>query len=114
MSLKEQTSTNSGLADYFTMLGGDGTGLVCIAFTDQPHFKSLRPKFFPANDVAAMVDYIDSFGKQKLQVVAGFARLAKAPVSGRGTSTDVSAFSVIGMDIDVATPKSPIKLYLRH
>lgn len=109
MSLNEQTFAESGLTDYFTMLGGDGTGLVCIAFTDQSHFKSLRPKFFPASDVAAMVDYVNSLGKQKLQVVAGFARLAKAPLSGRGTSTDVSAFSVIGMDIDVATPKKPNK-----
>jgi hypothetical protein len=91
------------------MLSGDGTGVICIGSTDQPHLKNIKPRFFAANDVSALASHIQALKTRKMQVVVSFARLAKAPQSGRGKATDISAFSVIGMDIDIADPGKPNK-----
>jgi len=101
--------SDAGVRDYLSMLCGDGSGVICIASTNQPHLKTLQSKFFPASDVESIVNHVELLADKKMQVLASFARLNKAPVSGRGKASDVSTFCVIGMDIDIADPKKPNK-----
>jgi hypothetical protein len=95
--------------NYLRMMAGQGNGYFAISHTDQCHFKSLYSYFIPANDVDAVRDYLDNLIKTK-QVVIGFGRLAKPPIKGRGSASDVLAFSVIGMDIDILDPAKPNRI----
>jgi len=109
MHLNTQLVKDSGLLDYLNILCGDGTGFLCIATTDQPHLKNLTPRFFAASDASSIATHIQSLTAKKLQVVVGFARLARPPISGRGKAKDISVLSAIGMDIDIADPNKPNK-----
>jgi hypothetical protein len=72
------------------------------------HLKSLRSDYIDASDIAAVEKHLASL-PTGAQVVFNFARLAKKLTSGRGKITDTYAFSVIGMDIDIADPNKPNK-----
>lgn len=107
--MSEQLVKDIGLHDYLGILCGDGTGFLCVATTDQSHLRNLTPRFFAASDVSSIAAYIQSLTAKKLQVVVGFARLARPPISGRGKAKDISVLSAIGMDIDIADSNKPNK-----
>ena len=96
-------------AKFLQAICGQGNGYLSISYTMDSHLKSLRSNFIDASDVAAVEKYLASL-PSGAQVVFNFARLAKKPSSGRGKITDTHAFSVIGMDIDIADPNKPNKL----
>jgi hypothetical protein len=98
----------SNTSKFLQAICGDGGGLVSISYTMDSHLKSLRSEFFQATDVASIEKHLASL-PAGAQVVFNFARIAKKPASGRGKITDTHAFSVIGMDIDIADPKKPNK-----
>lgn len=100
--------TMSNTSKFLQAICGDGGGLVSISYTMDSHLKSLRSEFFQATDVASIEKHLASL-PAGAQVVFNFARIAKKPASGRGKITDTHAFSVIGMDIDIADPKKPNK-----
>lgn len=100
--------TMSNTSKFLQAICGDGGGLVSISYTMDSHLKSLRSEFFQATDVASIEKHLASL-PASAQVVFNFARIAKKPASGRGKITDTHAFSVIGMDIDIADPKKPNK-----
>jgi hypothetical protein len=95
------------LDNFLSAWCGDGTGYVSISHTSDSHLKSLSSKFFPADDIEAIKKHLATLGG--MQVVFNFARLAKVKPTGRGKSADVSAFSLIGMDCDIASAKKPNK-----
>lgn len=96
------------ISNFLNAICGDGGGLVSISYTMDSHLKSLRSEFFNATDIASIEKHLASL-PAGAQVVFNFARIAKKPSSGRGKITDTHAFSVIGMDIDIADPKKPNK-----
>lgn len=96
------------ISNFLNAICGDGGGLVSISYTMDSHLKSLRSEFFNATDIASIEKHLASL-PAGAQVVFNFARIAKKPASGRGKITDTHAFSVIGMDIDIADPKKPNK-----
>ena len=100
--------TMSNTSKFLQAICGDGGGLVSISYTMDSHLKSLRSEFFHATDIASIEKHLASL-PAGAQVVFNFARIAKKPASGRGKITDTHAFSVIGMDIDIADPKKPNK-----
>ena len=100
--------TMSNTSKFLQAICGDGGGLVSISYTMDSHLKSLRSEFLQATDVASIEKHLASL-PAGAQVVFNFARIAKKPASGRGKITDTHAFSVIGMDIDIADPKKPNK-----
>ena len=104
------TMSNSpnDVSKFLQAICGDGGGLVSISYTMDSHLKSLRSEFFNATDIASIEKHLTSL-PTGAQVVFNFARVAKKPASGRGKITDTHAFSVIGMDIDIADPKKPNK-----
>jgi hypothetical protein len=87
---------------------GQGNGFLSVSYTMDSHLKSLRTDFIEASDIAAVEKHLASL-PTGAQVVFNFARLAKKLTSGRGKITDTHAFSVIGMDIDIADPNKPNK-----
>lgn len=96
------------ISNFLNAICGDGGGLVSISYTMDSHLKSLRSEFFNATDIASIEKHLASL-PAGAQVVFNFARIAKKPSSGRWKITDTHAFSVIGMDIDIADPKKPNK-----
>jgi hypothetical protein len=102
------SNTTSGQTKFLEAICGDGGGLLSISYTMDSHLKSLRSDFFNASDIASIEKHLASLPKGA-QVVFNFARIAKKPATGRGKITDTHAFSVIGMDIDIADPKKPNK-----
>ena len=88
---------------------GQGNGFLSVSYTMDSHLKSLRSDFIDASDIAAIEKHLASL-PTGAQVVFNFARLTKKPATGRGKITDTHAFSVIGMDIDIADPNKPNKL----
>ena len=87
---------------------GQGNGFLSVSYTMDSHLKSLRSDYIDASDIAAVEKHLASL-PTGAQVVFNFARLAKKLTSGRGKITDTHAFSVIGMDIDIADPNKPNK-----
>lgn len=100
--------SESELRNFLSAICGQGHGLLSISYTMDSHLKSLRSDFLNASDVDTIARHITSL-PAGAQVVFNFARLAKKPTTGRGKATDTQAFSVIGMDIDIADPKKPNK-----
>ena len=95
-------------AKFLQAICGQGNGYLSISYTMDSHLKSLRTDFIEASDIAAVEKHLVSL-PTGAQVVFNFARLAKKLTSGRGKITDTHAFSVIGMDIDIADPNKPNK-----
>ena len=95
-------------AKFLQAICGQGNGYLSISYTMDSHLKSLRTDFIEASDIAAVEKHLASL-PTGAQVVFNFARLAKKLTSGRGKITDTHAFSVIGMDIDIAEPNKPNK-----
>ena len=95
-------------AKFLQAICGQGNGFLSISYTMDSHLKSLRTDFIDASDIAAVEKHLASL-PIGAQVVFNFARLAKKLTSGRGKITDTHAFSVIGMDIDIADPNKPNK-----
>ena len=87
---------------------GQGNGFLSVSYTMDSHLKSLRSDYIDASDTAAVEKHLASL-PTGAQVVFNFSRLAKKLSSGRGKITDTHAFSVIGMDIDIADPNKPNK-----
>ena len=95
-------------AKFLQAICGQGNGYLSISYTMDAHLKSLRSDFINASDNNAVEKHLASL-PTGAQIVFNFARLAKKPTSGRGKITDTHAFSVIGMDIDIADPNKPNK-----
>jgi hypothetical protein len=95
-------------AKFLQAICGQGNGYLSISYTMDAHLKSLRSDFINASDSNAVEKHLASL-PTGAQIVFNFARLAKKPTSGRGKITDTHAFSVIGMDIDIADPNKPNK-----
>jgi Primase C terminal 2 (PriCT-2) len=95
--------------DFLRALCGSGAGWLSISYTMESHLKSLRSSFFEATDIVGIQRHLESLPKGA-QVIFNFARISKVPSSGRGRINDTHAFSVIGMDIDIADPTKPNKL----
>jgi len=96
------------VTQFIEAVCGQGNGVLSISYTTDSHLKSLRSDFIDASDINAVEKHLASLPKGA-QVVFNFARLANAPTKGRGKITDTHAFSVIGMDIDIADPNKPNK-----
>lgn len=102
------TNFTPEVAKFLQAICGQGNGYLSISYTMDSHLKSLRSDFINASDIAAVEKHLASL-PTGAQVVFNFARVAKKPTSGRGKITDTHAFSVIGMDIDIADPNKPNK-----
>jgi hypothetical protein len=102
------TNLPTEVLNFLQAVCGQGNGYLSISYTMDSHLKSLRSEFIDAADIAAIEKHLASL-PIGAQVVFNFARLAKKPTSGRGKITDTHAFSVIGMDIDIADPNKPNK-----
>lgn len=102
------SNTTPNVSEFLKAICGEGGGLLSISYTMDTHLKSLRSDFFLASDIPAIEKHLASL-PSGAQVVFNFARLAKKPTSGRGKIKDTYAFSVIGMDIDIADPSKPNK-----
>ena len=98
----------SDVTKFLAAVCGQGEGFLSISYTTEPHLKSLRSDFFPATDISGVEKHLATL-PTGAQVIFNFARLAKKPSSGRGKIADTHAFSVIGMDIDIADPNKPNK-----
>ena len=98
----------SDVTKFLAAVCGQGEGFLSISYTTEPHLKSLRSDFFPATDISGVEKHLATL-PTGAQVIFNFARLAKKPSSGRGKIVDTHAFSVIGMDIDIADPNKPNK-----
>ena len=96
------------VTQFIEAVCGQGNGFLSISYTTDSHLKSLRSDFIDASDIDAVEKHLASL-PNGAQVVFNFARLAKAPAKGRGKITDTHAFSVIGMDIDIADSNKPNK-----
>lgn len=95
------------LSSFLKAVCGDGTGYVSISHTPQSNLHSIQSNFFEASDVAEIVKHIQ--GLHSEQVIFNFARLNHKPKSGRGKASDIGAFSIIGMDCDIASNKKANK-----
>ena len=93
---------------FILAICGQGNGFLSVSYTMDSHLKSLRSDFIDASDIAAVEKHLASL-PTGAQVIFNFTRLAKKLTSGRGKITDSHAFSVIGMDIDIADPNKPNK-----
>ena len=93
---------------FLQAICGQGNGYLSISYTMDAHLKSLRSDFIKASDCDAVEKHLASL-PSGAQIVFNFARVAKKPTSGRGKTADTHAFSVIGMDIDIADPNKPNK-----
>ena len=98
----------SEVTKFIQAVCGQGNGFLSISYTMDSHLKSLRSDFIDASDIAEVEKHLASL-PTGAQIVFNFARLAKKPTSGRGKIIDTHAFSVIGMDIDIADPNKPNK-----
>jgi len=86
--------------EFLKAILGEGSGFVSIGHTTDSSLGTCSYRFFAGEAHEEISAYVMSL-PSSAQVLFGLSRLEEAPVTGRGKTEDVLAFSAIAMDIDI-------------